>query len=661
MIVIKNCIRLLVLLFVFTKAIYSQIDTIDNNINLQSLIEESSYDNNSQLHDILETQINNSLDINTATFNQLIQIPFLNTRTAKSIIDYRNSIGKFNSLLDLYKIEDINKETIEKIIPFLKVDHERKENNFTLREILSTQNINYRSRLINDFQTARGYFENKFVGSKQKFYNRLLLQSKNVYRAGILFEKDPGENSLVDFYSFHIEFNNISFLSDIIIGDYLINFGQGLALSNPYNYSKSIDATNFVNRNFASIKPYSSTDENRFMRGIAFNINLGSFKITPFYSNNFLDASIDSISYKINSFIEDGYHRTEKEISKKNNVNEKISGIIAEYLLNDCNKIEFLFYNSKFNYELNENIFANSSKSNNYYSVSYNLLIKQLNLSGEIAYHKSLLAHINNIFFNINKNISLIFSLRNYPENFFSIHGNSFGEKSTVQNETGFYTGLKLSTRYGNINFYHDIFKYRDVSNITSYPLKGNELLIYYDCILTKKLKFMLKYKFKKKYYESVTYNTISLSPTSYKNIRFDFLYRLSRNINYRTRIEYVYLQKNSSATNEKGLLHYEDIIYIINKFFQINGRIVFFRTDSYDSRIYEYENDLMGIITIPALYGEGMRWYIMLKYRTRFGLILTLKYSELFKPNEKSLSSGYNQISNNIDNSISLQLDFKF
>ncbi len=171
----------------------------------------------------------------------------------------------------------------------------------------------------------------------------------------------------------------------------------------------------------------------------------------------------------------------------------------------------------------------------------------------------------------------------------------------------------------------------------------------------------MQKYKFKKKYYESVTYNTISLSPTSYKNIRFDFLYRLSRNINYRTRIEYVYLQKNSSATNEKGLLHYEDIIYIINKFFQINGRIVFFRTDSYDSRIYEYENDLMGIITIPALYGEGMRWYIMLKYRTRFGLILTLKYSELFKPNEKSLSSGYNQISNNIDNSISLQLDFKF
>jgi len=39
------------------------------------------------------------------------------------------------------------------------------------------------------------------------------------------------------------------------------------------------------------------------------------------------------------------------------------------------------------------------------------------------------------------------------------------------------------------------------------------------------------------------------------------------------------------------------------------------FQSDSYDSRVYEYENDLDGVLTFPPLYGRGVRWYVLLTY----------------------------------------------
>ncbi len=62
-----------------------------------------------------------------------------------------------------------------------------------------------------------------------------------------------------------------------------------------------------------------------------------------------------------------------------------------------------------------------------------------------------------------------------------------------------------------------------------------------------------------------------------------------------------------------------------------------------------------------PALFGEGIRWYAMIKYRPMKYLILSAKYSETYKPDERTLGSGLMQINNNLDNRISIQLDVYF
>jgi hypothetical protein len=57
-------------------------------------------------------------------------------------------------------------------------------------------------------------------------------------------------------------------------------------------------------------------------------------------------------------------------------------------------------------------------------------------------------------------------------------------------------------------------------------------------------------------------------------------------------------------------------------------------------------------------MFGEGMRWYIILRYKPFRIFILSLKFSETYKPKAKTISSGNNEIEGNIDNRVSFQLD---
>jgi hypothetical protein len=101
-----------------------------------------------------------------------------------------------------------------------------------------------------------------------------------------------------------------------------------------------------------------------------------------------------------------------------------------------------------------------------------------------------------------------------------------------------------------------------------------------------------------------------------------------------------------------------QDIRYSPTNNFNLYGRIIFFKTDSFNSAIYEYENNLTGVLTNIPLFGQGIRWYFLLRYRPHQSFTLSIKYSETHKPAEKSLGSGDNLIPGNLDNTVSLQLD---
>ena len=76
----------------------------------------------------------------------------------------------------------------------------------------------------------------------------------------------------------------------------------------------------------------------------------------------------------------------------------------------------------------------------------------------------------------------------------------------------------------------------------------------------------------------------------------------------------------------EKGSYMFQDLGYRLNRHHQLSARITFFRTDSYRTRLYEYEQDLPGSFANFAFWGEGYRWYLLLKSRFAGWLTLWLK-----------------------------------
>jgi len=85
------------------------------------------------------------------------------------------------------------------------------------------------------------------------------------------------------------------------------------------------------------------------------------------------------------------------------------------------------------------------------------------------------------------------------------------------------------------------------------------------------------------------------------------------------------------------------------------------FDTDSYNSRIYAYENDVLYTFTIPAYYNRGTRTYLTLRYKIKKGIDIWLRYGLTYYDNLNVISSGLEEIQGNHKSEIKAQIRFKF
>jgi hypothetical protein len=93
----------------------------------------------------------------------------------------------------------------------------------------------------------------------------------------------------------------------------------------------------------------------------------------------------------------------------------------------------------------------------------------------------------------------------------------------------------------------------------------------------------------------------------------------------------------------------------------ELTGRIAVFATDSYDARIYAYENDLIGLFSIPPTYGRGMRWYGMVRVTPMRRVDVWVRYGAWIYNGQDRISSGLQEINGNVRSDLHLQVKFRF
>ncbi|MCK9426050.1 MAG: helix-hairpin-helix domain-containing protein [Ignavibacteriaceae bacterium] len=653
---------------------FAQTDTSSTDIeeSLETVLEETTDESdNNFLYDEFENLARHPINLNTCTAEELIQIPILDLPDAALIIEHRKKFGMFISSSELFSVENLNSDKVQKLLPFVFAEQSSfKEEKKTIPSVsfLHDLNFEYRSRIISDLQPRAGFLDNAYQGNKIKFYNRGIFELDNTYRLSFLTEKDAGEKSLNDFTSFSLSAKKLGNFSSLVVGDYIVEFGHGLALWSPYAPSKSSDIGFVTRQRDKNIIPYKSTDENNFFRGAAIQYDLYPFNFSLYASNNFFDASIDSVRNIISSIPIDGYHRTEIEYTKKNTAREQFLGGRIDYDVSNALQVSGLYYSSTYSLPIETSSSAVSAKGKTFahYSIAYSYLPadkageqSSFIASGEFSFNGISVAQLHSLQKTFSRNFSYVFSVRSYPRNYYSLHGRAFAENPyDLQNEIGLYNGILFSTSFGKISFYYDQFMFPAGTGSTPLSSKGNEVLLNVVSRISKNIETTLRYKNEKKDVVITGKEVKEFTERFRQQVRFETTFPVSSKLYLKNRIEYNSYSLKKDSFNEKGWLFFQDVKYKIEGDLSLYGRIIFFKTDSFNSAIYEFENDLPGIMSNLAMYGEGFRCYLLVKVKLLNRLAVSFKYSETTKPKEKTLSSGTSEIFTNVDNNFHLQLE---
>ncbi|HXG39006.1 MAG TPA: hypothetical protein VNL36_09590, partial [Bacteroidota bacterium] len=180
---------------------------------------------------------------------------------------------------------------------------------------------------------------------------------------------------------------------------------------------------------------------------------------------------------------------------------------------------------------------------------------------------------------------------------------------------------------------------------------------------LSERVSLQLQYKHKNKPVDELSTDRFGRSmelagERRQTNYRATLEFRSSIAFRSRTRLEVVNVSYQHVPTIERGFLAFQDIrIYPLPNLL-VDARIIVFETDSFDSRIYEFESDFRGSFANPALFGKGVRWYLLVRYEIGNFIDVWVKYSQTVKDGVKVISSGSSLIQGSLDNRVSIQVD---
>ena len=527
-------------------------------------------------------------------------------------------------------------------------------------------------------QEQKGYISDEdgdihYFGNAHRTYFKYRL--KNTFlQAGITAEKDAGENFLgvnqsygFDFYSAHVQAKKIGKIKNIILGDYQMNFGQGLVMQSGMSFGKSSEVIN-IQKSGNLIKAHTAAAENLFFRGTAIQIEpLKNLELIFFLSSHKVDANIvdtlENDELAFSSIQGTGMHRTESELLDKNVILQNHFGTHVNYNYKQLN-LGLSYYKTKIEGEYQKNIsaynqFDFNGNSNQNFGIDYQYLYRNMNFFGEVGRSENGgVAHINGVMLGLDKTISASLLYRDYGKKYQSEYANAFGERSS-QNEKGVYFGLEFTPNHKfKIKGYADNYEFPWLRFGVDAPTKGNDYLLQADYKISRAIKMYVRFKSENKEVELP--ESTAISGKRKDNFRFHINYKEGENWSFANRFETSLIDFDNTRTN--GYMLYQDIKYkpLFSKF-SFTSRYVLFNATEYDNRIYAYENDVLYGYSIPAYYGKGSKIYLVAKCNVIRNLDFWLRIAQTTYTDRDVLKSGWDEIEGNKMTEIKLQLRYKF
>ena len=643
-------------------SVNNDINNSVNSLNWENELEE------------LSNRLQEPVNLNSATREQLEQFPFLSDIQIEHLLAYIYIHGQMETIYELQLVEELDRQTIQYLLPFVCIKAINNEPAFRWKTMLKDAGRYGKNEVLTrldiPFYKRKGY-EHTYLGPSVYNSVKYTFRYRDQLYAGGVAEKDAGEPFAAlhnrygyDYYSFYLLLQNCGRLKLLAVGNYRLSFGQGLVMSTDYLMGKTIYASSFNNRS-TGIKKHSSTDEYNYFRGVATTVALTKrLSVSAFYSHRNMDGVVTD--GEITSVYKTGLHRSRKEADKKNLLTSQLTGGNVSYQQNHIRLgITGVYYvfNRPYEPEL-----TGYSKYNIHGNHFYNLGIdyayrwRRFSFQGETAIGKQGWASLNRLQYSPVQDIQFMLIHRFYSYDYWAMYAHSFGEGSTVQNEQGYYVGLE-TTPFSHWRFFvsFDLFSFPWKKYRINKPSRGTDGLIQATFTPRTNLSMYLKYRYKQKERDLTGSKGTLTLPIFHHQLRYRLNYSLNDVFSSRTTLDYNHFHSQDRAAT-KG---YQVTQMISSQlpwtrlFADVQGS--YFCTDDYDSRVYVSEKGLLYTFYTPSFQGRGFRCAVRLRYELNKHWLFITKFGVTIYLNRNEIGSGNDLIYGNKKADIQMQLRIKF
>jgi len=618
----------------------------------------------SDLLDELNELQSHPLNINRASFEELQRLPGLSSVAARRILAYRKERGPFESVDRLSQLEGFDAELLDRLRAFITVNDEE-----SARGIVGTSRLRFSRTL----ERPRGFQDGTYFDSPAKYYQRSRLAFRDRYETGFLSEKDSGEKRWDDFRAFYFKATDPARRYALILGQYRLEVGQGLALWSPYAFSKGPDAVYPSKRRPRGVQPYTFAAENSGLVGGAAMGRLGNFSATIFASKAKRDANLTP-SGEVETLLESGLHRNENELRKRDTLSESALGTHLQWAPPMDASLGVTVYTVTYdpplaNSRREEHRFDFRGHRNHLWSFNYDLPLPGGNLFGEIARSKSGgIAALSGIHLSAPR-LGVVLLARSYGRDFHSPLGFAFGERTGApQNERGVYLGVAGRPAGKTvINAYADVFKFPWRTATDPLPTSGVEVFLQAEQPLRRDLRITFRVRQKRQeefrtFSNSDGRSSRRLVEREQLNLRLQVDFSVVPTLQVRGRAEIIAVNYDGRGQprlpRQRGFLLYHDVRWTLRSRLTLSTRLTFFDTDSFDSRLYQFENDLPGVLTNQLLYGRGSRWYVLAETRLGRWLAASVKFASTYHDDRTTLGSGPDAIQGQAVHTLGTQVE---
>lgn len=664
--------RPLVLLFVLWLPLLAQGQSwqqVYDEVMTSSVDDDEAGEALEDSYELLEQLADHPLNLNTATRQELEQLPFLSAQQVMDLQEYIYHYGPMRSLGELRMVRSLDYQQLTLLPFFVYVDSKADEPQPRVRQRLDSllhwarHTLTASARV--PFYQRQGD-KNGYLGYPYRHSLRYELSSSQQLRLGLVASQDAGEplfgrdNKLgYDYYSYYLQLSKLARLENFVAGRYKLSAGMGLVLGQSFQLGKLATLQN-LGRATNTIRPHGSRSEADYFQGAAATVRLWKpLSLSLFASYRPVDATLNERG-EAQTLITSGYHRTPTEMQKKSNTHLAAAGARAAYRQGAwqlgataiASQLDRTLQPQR--ETLYRRHYAHGRRFQNM-SLDYAFSHHRFALGGETATDgHGHLATVNSLSFQPSARLSMMALQRFYSFRYTTLYGHSFGEGSRTQNESGLYLGatwnpLAHLRLQGYVDYAYFPWARYQVS-FTSHA---------WDCLLQatwqrRQWTVLARHRSRLRQRDNEQHTALTANDEHRERLAVAFQ---QDGLTLKTQLDLAYTRY---LHPEGGWMLSQQAAYSRRQLL-VSLLAVYFDTDSYQSRIYLSERLLQHEFYFPAYYGRGLRLSALARIdlNSRLRLAARLGYTDYF--DRSTIGTALQQILHSHQTDLDLQLRWKF